>query len=101
RVEVLRGNTPGGALTVADFRGLRSRFPFIAMIPQWDFLDFITREASRNPGFHLLMRSEVTGLVDEGGEVRGVRYTSPEGDGEVLAPLTVAADGRSSLLRER
>src|ERR1051326_5917685 len=56
RVEYLTGNTPAGTITVADFRDLRSRYPFVALIPQWDFLDFLTREAARYPGFHLLMR---------------------------------------------
>src|SRR5207302_1799387 len=88
-------------ITVADFRDLRSRFPFVALIPQWDFLAFLTREAGRYPGFHLLMQSEATDLVEEVGVVRGVRYTSPDGAGEIRATLTVAADGRSSLLRQR
>src|SRR5262249_36666929 len=88
-------------LTMADLRRLPTRFPFIAMIPQWDFLDFVTGEAARYPGFHLLMRSEATDLVIEDGVVRGVRYASPDGGGEILATLTVAADGRSSVLRAR
>jgi 2-polyprenyl-6-methoxyphenol hydroxylase-like FAD-dependent oxidoreductase len=101
RVPYLEGITPAGTVTVADFRRLPSRFRFVAMIPQWDFLDFITREAAGHPGFHLLMRSEATDLVEEDGTVRGVRYRSPDGGGEVLATLTVAADGRSSTLRDR
>ena len=119
RVSILTGSTPAGPLTMADLRRLRTRFPFIAMIPQWDFLDFVTGEAARYPGFHLLMRSEATDLVIEDGVVRGVRYVSPDppheirtppprfrgdpgdGGGEILATLTVAADGRSSVLRGR
>src|SRR5256885_7827019 len=67
RVTQLSGNTPGGAVTVADFRELHSRFPFVALIPQWDFLDFITGEAAKYPGFHLRMRTEATDLVRENG----------------------------------
>jgi 2-polyprenyl-6-methoxyphenol hydroxylase-like FAD-dependent oxidoreductase len=98
---VFSGRIPGGTVTLADFRELRTRFPYIAMIPQWDFLDFLTCEAARYPGFHLLMNVEATDLIEESGVVRGVRYRSPEGDEEIRAPLTVAADGRSSRLRER
>jgi 2-polyprenyl-6-methoxyphenol hydroxylase-like FAD-dependent oxidoreductase len=98
---VLTGNSPAGQLTMADFRDLPSRYRYVAMIPQWDFLDFITAQAARHPGFHLLMRAEATDLVVEDGAVRGLRYRTPDGDGEVRATLTVAADGRSSVLRER
>ena len=99
RVTHLRGSTPAGTITVADFRDLPSRFPFIALIPQWDFLDFLTREAAAYPGFHLRMCAEATGLIEEDGVVRGVRFDGPAGAGEVRATLTVAADGRSSVLR--
>jgi len=101
RVPVLRGTSPSGAIVLADFRGLRSRFPYIALIPQWDFLDFITGEAARYPGFHLLMSTEATDLLVEDGAVQGVRCTSVDGPDEVRAPLTIAADGRSSVLRDR
>jgi len=101
RVSQVRMNTPAGTTTVADLRGLRSRYPFIAMVPQWDFLDFVTKEAARYPTFHLLMRAEATDLLVEDGVVRGVRCAAPDGEREVRATLTVAADGRSSVLRER
>lgn len=101
RVHRLEARTPAGTIELADFRDLRSRFPYIALIPQWDFLDFLTREAARHPGFHLLMRAEATDLVEEDGVVRGLRFTSPDGGGEVRATLTVAADGRSSVVRQR
>jgi 2-polyprenyl-6-methoxyphenol hydroxylase-like FAD-dependent oxidoreductase len=99
RVTQLTGTTPAGTIQVADFRDLPSRFPFIALIPQWDFLDFLTREAARYSGFHLRMCAEATDLIQEDGAVRGVRFTGPDGGGEVRATLTVAADGRSSVLR--
>jgi 2-polyprenyl-6-methoxyphenol hydroxylase-like FAD-dependent oxidoreductase len=101
RVHRLKARTPAGTIALADFRGLRSRYRYIALIPQWDFLDFITREAARYPGFHLLMRAEATDLVEEDDVVRGLRFSSPDGGGEVRATLTVAADGRSSVLRRR
>jgi 2-polyprenyl-6-methoxyphenol hydroxylase-like FAD-dependent oxidoreductase len=98
---VFSGRTPAGAVTLADFRELRTRFPYIAMIPQWDFLNFLTCEATRYPGFHLLMNAEATELIEEDGVVRGVRVRSADGEDEIRAPLTVAADGRSSRLRDR
>ena len=86
---------------VADFTHLPTRCKFIALMPQWDFLDFLARRASRYPTFQLRMRTEATGLIEEHGRVSGVRATGPEGPLEVRADLVVAADGRSSVLRER
>jgi 2-polyprenyl-6-methoxyphenol hydroxylase-like FAD-dependent oxidoreductase len=101
RVSELSFRTPTRpSTTLADFHDLRSPFPFIALIPQWDFLNFITAEAARYPGFRLLMSTEATGLVEEDGAIRGVRFRSPRGDGEIRATLTVAADGRRSILRQ-
>lgn len=82
------------------FRRLRTKFPFIAFVPQWDFLNFITAEARKYPTFTLLMNSEVTGLIIEDGEVRGVRYTAGGRVSEMRAPLTVGTDGRDSITRE-
>jgi 2-polyprenyl-6-methoxyphenol hydroxylase-like FAD-dependent oxidoreductase len=92
-----------GELTVpiADFTHLPTRCKFIALMPQWDFLDFLARQASRYPTFQLLMRTEATGLIEETGRVTGVRATTPEGPLDVRADLVIAADGRSSTLRER
>ncbi len=92
-----------GELTVpiADFTHLPTRCKFIAMMPQWDFLDFLARQAGRYPTFRLEMRAEATGLIEEAGRVAGVRATTPGGPLEVRAELVVAADGRSSVLREQ
>jgi 2-polyprenyl-6-methoxyphenol hydroxylase-like FAD-dependent oxidoreductase len=92
-----------GSLTVpvVDFTHLPTRCKFIALMPQWDFLDFLARRAARYPTFALKMRAEVTGLVEEAGRVVGVRATTPEGPLEVRADLVVAADGRHSIVRER
>ena len=88
-------------LTIADFTHLPTRCKFIAMMPQWDFLDFLARHARRHPSFRLEMRAEATGLIEEAGRVRGLRGTAPTGPFEVRADLLVAADGRGSVLRER
>src|SRR5829696_8965381 len=97
----LRFRTPRGAATLADFGRLKTRFPYLAFMPQWDFLDFVTDEARRYPNFELEMNAEVRELVEEGGVVRGVRYETPDGTREARALLTVAADGRDSRLREQ
>jgi 2-polyprenyl-6-methoxyphenol hydroxylase-like FAD-dependent oxidoreductase len=97
----LRFRTPRGSVTVADFRRLNTRFPFVAFMPQWDFLNFVTKEASRYPNFRLEMNAEVRELVEDDGVIRGVRYEAPDGVHEVRATLTVAADGRHSRVRER
>jgi 2-polyprenyl-6-methoxyphenol hydroxylase-like FAD-dependent oxidoreductase len=71
-------------------------------MPQWDFLDFVTDEARRYPGFELLLEAEAVDLVTGGdGTVTGLRYRTPAGTVEVRADLVVAADGRHSVLRER
>jgi 2-polyprenyl-6-methoxyphenol hydroxylase-like FAD-dependent oxidoreductase len=88
-------------VTIADFTRLRTRCRFIAMMPQWDFLDFLARHAKRYPTFQLEMRAEATALIEEAGRVKGLRGTTPAGPLEVRAALVVAADGRASVLRER
>jgi 2-polyprenyl-6-methoxyphenol hydroxylase-like FAD-dependent oxidoreductase len=91
---------PTGAQLGIDFRRLPTRFPFLAFLPQWDFLRFVTTEAARYPSFKLVMQAEVEDLIVEAGQVRGVRYRTPEGPQEVRALLTVGADGRTSRVRE-
>ena len=80
---------------IVDLHGLGTRYPFIAMIPQWDFLDFLAQHARAYRGFELRLQTEATGLVLEGGRVTGVNTHS----GPLAADLVVAADGRHSTLR--
>ncbi|MEX0590892.1 MAG: FAD-dependent oxidoreductase [Xanthobacteraceae bacterium] len=84
---------------VADFSHLPVRYPFIAIMPQWDFLNFIASKAGRYSGFNLLMEVEATDLIERDGRVTGVTAKSPTGDFEIAADLVVAADGRNSHLR--
>ncbi|MGH2588649.1 MAG: FAD-dependent oxidoreductase [Dehalococcoidia bacterium] len=83
-----------------SFSYLPTRFPFLAMMPQARFLEFLTAEAARYPSFTLILRAPVRELIEEGGIVRGVRYRAPDGWHEVRALLTVGADGRFSRLRQ-
>ncbi len=92
--------TPDGPITVADFRRVDKKFPYIMMVPQAHFLEFITNEAKQYPGFRLVMGASVQELIEEDGSVRGVRYRSDDGWHEVRATLTVGADGRSSRVRK-
>lgn len=90
----------GAKIRVVDFGRLRGQpHPFLAMVPQWDLLDLLADAGREEPTFTLRMSTEVTGLVREGDAVTGVRYRSADGEGELRADLTVACDGRSSLLR--
>jgi 2-polyprenyl-6-methoxyphenol hydroxylase-like FAD-dependent oxidoreductase len=92
--------TDDGTYVLADFGRLRGKFPFLAFVPQWDFLDFLADRARRYPNFQLQMNAEAIGLLREDGQVTGVRYRTPgDGEHEVRAQLTVAADGRNSGLR--
>lgn len=83
------------SLKVADFRYLPVRCGFIAMMPQWDFLNFLAREAARSPHFELRMRAEVDGLLFQDDRVAGVRV----GTEEISARLVIGADGRHSTVR--
>ncbi|HVZ34811.1 MAG TPA: FAD-dependent oxidoreductase, partial [Polyangiaceae bacterium] len=97
----LRGEIAGRRLRLADFSRLPTRARFIALMPQWDFLDFLAERARAFPSFDLRMRAEVTGLLREGDRVIGVRAQTPEGPLEVRSELTVGADGRTSLVRQQ
>jgi 2-polyprenyl-6-methoxyphenol hydroxylase-like FAD-dependent oxidoreductase len=88
-----------GPFTPVDFRRLKTRFPYIMLIPQPSFLEFITTEAHKYPHFRLMMEANVQRLLEANGAVHGVRYRGPDGWHEVRALLTVGADGRFSRLR--
>ena len=88
-----------GAFRPFDLGRLKTRFPYILLVPQVRFLEFITREAAKYPSFKLVMHANVNRLVAESGIVRGVQYLAPDGAHEIRSPLTVGADGRFSLLR--
>jgi 2-polyprenyl-6-methoxyphenol hydroxylase-like FAD-dependent oxidoreductase len=86
-------------ITIADFRTLPGPDNFLVFAPQWDFLNFLAREAAAYPTFELRMSTEATGLIMEQDQVRGVRAATADGGTEIRATLTVAADGRASNLR--
>ena len=92
--------TAGVTFSPIDFRRLKTRFPYIMLIPQTKFLEFLAAEGRKYPNFDLRMVANVGALVEEDGVVRGVRYQSTAGWHEVRARLTVGADGRFSKVRQ-
>jgi 2-polyprenyl-6-methoxyphenol hydroxylase-like FAD-dependent oxidoreductase len=101
QVRELRGVVGQTEIPIADFTHLPTHCQFLALMPQWDFLDFVADHARKYPTFRLVTRAAVTDLVEEGGRVCGVRATTPDGPLEVRAALTVGADGRHSTVREK
>ena len=97
----LSGQVGPDIVTIADFRHVPTYCKFLALMPQWDFLDFLKTHAERYPTFRLLMDAEVTDLIEENGAVTGVRARTPSGPIEVRAGLVVGADGRHSIVRRR
>ena len=97
----LRGIVNGHAVPIADFSRLPTRCKFIAFMPQWDFLTFLSSHAKRFPGFQLLMEHQVVDLIFEKDRVMGVRAKTPNGEIQVRADLVIGCDGRSSAVRDR
>jgi len=100
-VNELRGLIGDDLVVLADVKHLPTHCKFIALMPQWDFLDFLANHAKRYPGFSLRMKADVDELLFEGDKVVGLRATTPDGDLEVRADLVVGADGRHSTVRNR
>ncbi len=84
---------------IADFAHVRTPFKFIAMMPQWDFLNFLADKGRRFPNLKIMMSAEVTGLIESADRVTGVHVTTKDGPLEVRADLVVGCDGRHSTVR--
>ncbi|MFE0187660.1 FAD-dependent oxidoreductase [Streptomyces sp. NPDC058989] len=96
----MRARIGGTTVVMGDLRRIPGRHKYIAMVPQWDFLDLLAGAGAEEPGFTLRMRTEATGLRTDGGRVTGVRFLDEHGaPGELAADLTVACDGRDSVVR--
>jgi 2-polyprenyl-6-methoxyphenol hydroxylase-like FAD-dependent oxidoreductase len=109
-VRQLTGAVGKVTLTMADFSHLPTHCKFLALMPQWDFLNFLVEqgnvdqgnaEGKRYPGFHVKMQAEATELIEDNGRVAGVKAKTPDGIIEIRAALTIGADGRRSIVRER
>jgi 2-polyprenyl-6-methoxyphenol hydroxylase-like FAD-dependent oxidoreductase len=99
KLDRVNAHIGGMTIPVADFTHLHTRCRFIAMLPQWDFLNFIAAEAARHPRFRLLMQAEATGLIGASGDITGVLAKTPDGPLEIHAEFVVGADGRHSTIR--
>jgi 2-polyprenyl-6-methoxyphenol hydroxylase-like FAD-dependent oxidoreductase len=96
---LLLPGTDSQRVPVNVFAALPAPYNYVAMVPQWDLLNLLAEAAGREADFTLRMRTEATGLVVTDGRVTGVRYRGPDGPGEIRADLTLACDGRASVLR--
>ena len=100
-IEVLSGRIGEESFRFVDFRHLPTHARFVAIMPQWEFLDFLAEEAAKFPEFTLKTLTKATDLIEQSGRVTGVRATTPDGKLTIEADLVIAADGRRSILRER
>ncbi|HEX3628479.1 MAG TPA: FAD-dependent oxidoreductase [Verrucomicrobiae bacterium] len=101
RVHELHGIIGGTDVPIADFSHLPTTCRFVALMPQWDFLNFLVEQAKRFPTFQARMEAEVTDLIQQNGVVLGVRVQTPEGALEIRADLVIGADGRGSIVRKQ
>jgi 2-polyprenyl-6-methoxyphenol hydroxylase-like FAD-dependent oxidoreductase len=100
-VRELGGQIGKEGVKIADFSGLPTHCKFLALMPQWDFLNFLVEQGRQYPGFHVMMQAEATDIIERNGRISGIVAKTPEGPKEIWATLTVGADGRHSLVRER
>ena len=100
-VSRLGGQIGKDFLQLADFSHLPTKCKFIALVPQWDFLDFLADHARQYPTFELIMQAEVVDVIDTQGRIAGVKAKTPDGELDVYADLTVGADGRGSVVRDK
>jgi 2-polyprenyl-6-methoxyphenol hydroxylase-like FAD-dependent oxidoreductase len=98
---MLHAEIDGKDITIANFSRLPTKCRFIAFMPQWEFLDYIARQAAKFPNFRLIMQAVATELIEEGDRITGVRATTPGGELEIRTALVVGADGRNSIVREK
>ena len=101
KYRTLAGRFGKRTITVADFSHLPTRCKFIALMPQWDFLNFLTEKARAYPGFKLFMEHDVRELIRQDGRIAGAIANSPRGRVKIRADLTVGADGRHSAVRQQ
>jgi 2-polyprenyl-6-methoxyphenol hydroxylase-like FAD-dependent oxidoreductase len=100
KISVIRGLIGDDEISIGDFRRLNTTCKFMAMMPQWEFLDFLAETGARYPNFQVLTRHDVTELIDDGGRIVGVRAETPDGTIDIHADLVIGADGRHSTVRD-
>jgi 2-polyprenyl-6-methoxyphenol hydroxylase-like FAD-dependent oxidoreductase len=100
RFATASANIAGQSVQVADLTHLPTHCKFVALMPQWDFLNFLAERGHRYPTFRLMMKTAAVGLVEKDGRVTGVRANAPDGEIAIAAKLVVGADGRHSTVRD-
>jgi len=101
RLQKMEGLFAGTTVRLADLSRLPVKYPFIAFMPQWDFLNFLREAGKHFPSLKVMMNTEAVELVRDGGRIAGVRAKTPDGMIDISADLTIACDGRHSTVRER
>ena len=101
RLQKMDGMFGGTSVRISDLSRLDVKFPFIAFMPQWDFLNFLRESGKRFASLKVMMSAEAVDLIRDGDRIAGVRAQTPDGVVDIEADLTVACDGRHSLVRER
>ena len=101
RLQRMEGMFGGETVRIADLGRLNVKYPFIAFMPQWDFLNFLRESGRRFASLKVMMSTEAVDLIRDGERVTGVKAKTPEGIIDIEADLTIACDGRHSLVRER
>jgi 2-polyprenyl-6-methoxyphenol hydroxylase-like FAD-dependent oxidoreductase len=100
QLQKMDGQFGGTSIRVADISRTKAKYPFIAFMPQWDFLNFLRENGKRFPSLKVMMKADATDLVWSGDRVVGVKADTPEGPVEIRADLTIGCDGRHSIVRQ-
>ncbi len=101
QLQKMEGNFGGDLIRIADLGRLKVKYPFIAFMPQWDFLNFLRESGKRFASLKVMMKADATDLIRSGDAVVGVRANTPEGQVEIRADLIIGCDGRHSIVRQR
>ena len=101
QLQKMDGKFGGDSIRIADLGRLKVKYPFIAFMPQWDFLNFLRESGKRFASLKVMMNADATDLIRSGDAVVGVRANTPEGPVEIRADLTIGCDGRHSIVRQR
>jgi 2-polyprenyl-6-methoxyphenol hydroxylase-like FAD-dependent oxidoreductase len=101
QLQKMDGQFGDDSIRIADLSRTNAKYPFIAMMPQWDFLNFLRESGKRFACLNVMMNASATDLIRSGDTVVGVTADTPEGPVEIRAGLTIGCDGRHSIVRER
>ena len=100
-LQKMEGLFGGTRIRIADLSRVKANYPFIAFMPQWDFLNFLRAHGQKFPQLKVMMKADATDLIWSGDRVAGVAVDTPEGPLEIRADLTIGCDGRHSMVRDR